>query len=373
MGPMVRRTIVLGLAASSWLIAGILVLLPVLAGTVLRSVPVDLLPWVVAAIPLQLTGSFAGSVLFGRQRVRIYNVVSLVQGISTLVLVLTLVGALHLGVAGALAAFFATTSGAGLLLVTELWRQARREAAGGDDVGYRTIFGYGLRLYPGVLSSFFNLRADIYLLNWLLGSAGAIGLYSLAVSLAEIVFYVPDSVSAIFMPRVAAAGRAESAASVADVTRLTFLVTAGVAIALAPACVVAIVVILPAFTGSIPPLLVLLPAVVILSLSRVLASYLTGLAIARPTVIASVSSLVVNLGANVVLIPTSGIFGAAVASLLSYSVSGGLLLRAASLESRVPARRFLVPQRGDVARVAAVIRSVLALLRLRRRPAEREG
>jgi O-antigen/teichoic acid export membrane protein len=371
--PMVLKTIVLGIAASSWLIGGIVLLLPILATTVLRSVPIDLLPWILAAIPLQLTGSFAGNVLFGRQRIRAYNVIALVQGVSTLALVVALVGVLHLGVPGALAAYLVTASWGGLLLLLELRRQAGQSTSQGADAGYRTILGYGIGLYPGVLSSFFNLRADIYLLSGLLGSASAIGLYSLAVSLAEIVFYVPDSVSSIFMPRVAAVGREASAARVAEVTRLTFLVTAIVAIALAPACIVAIRVVLPAFTGSIMPLLVLLPAVVILSLSRVLSGYLVGIGIPRPTVVASIASLVLNVGANLALIPTSGITGAAIASLLSYSVSGGLLLRAASRESGVPASRFVIPRHGDAGRVAGVVRSALAMLPRWRRTRGAEG
>lgn len=372
-----RQALGLGLAASTWLILGTVALLPVLRETVLQTVPGGLLPWILATIPFQFTGSLLGTVLYGRQEIRVYNLIQVAQSAATLVLVLALVGGLGLGVFGAVLTYFATVVLGAIAVLVELGRVIRRRGhESGGSVSSRSILGYGFRLYPAVVSGFFNYRADVYLLNWLLDSAAATGLYSLAVSLAEITFYVPDSVSSIFLPRVAGSSRESADRSVSDVARLTVLLTALAGLAVMPLGVIAIVVILPAFVGSIPAFLILLPGVVALSLSKVLAGYVTGLGSARPTVVASVSALVANVALNVVLIPAWGIVGAASASLISYSLNAGLMLRAASRLSGVDPHRFVVPERADLVRVVTILRAVLEralALRQVRNPPDRRA
>lgn len=354
-----RQALGLGLAASTWLIVGTVLLLPVLRETVLQTVPPGLLPWILATIPFQFTGSLLGTILYGRQEIRAYNLIQVAQSAATLVLILALVGGLGLGVFGAVLTYFASIALGAVGVLIELGRVIRRRARNSEgSVSSRSILGYGFRLYPAVVTGFFNYRADVYLLNWWLNSAAATGLYSVAVSLAELTFYVPDSVSSIFLPRVAASSRENADRSVSDIARLTVLMTALGGLAVMPLGMIAIVVVLPAFVGSIPAFLILLPGVVALSLSKVLAGYVTGLGSARPTVVASVAALIANVAANVVLIPAWGIAGAASASLISYSLNGGLMLRAASRMSGVAPHRFVVPERADLERVVAILQAV---------------
>ena len=355
-----RQAIGLSVAASIWLILGTVVVLPVLRQTVLQTVPSGLLPWILATIPFQFTGALLGTVLYGRQEIRVYNLIQVAQSAATLVLILVLVGGLGLEVFGAVLTYFSTAALGAVAVLFELGRVIRRrrgEPAG--SVSSRSILGYGFRLYPAVVTGFFNYRADVYILNWMLNSAAATGLYSLAVSLAEITFYVPDAVSSIFLPHVAASSRESANRSVADVSRLTILLTLFAGVVVMPVGMIAIVVVLPAFVGSIPAFLILLPGVVALSLSKVLTGYVTGLGSARPTVVASSAALFANVVANVVLIPAWGITGAASASLISYSLNAGLMLRAASRMSGVAVRHFVVPERADMTRFVALLKTVL--------------
>lgn len=358
-----RRAVLLGLSLSALLIAAALVALPLLSGSVLQTAPASLVPWVLAAIPFQLTGSFMGNILYGRQRIQGYNTIAVAQSAAILVLVVALVAGAGLGLFGAVLAYLATTIGGAAAVALELRRAIRDDDASGEPASTREVFGYGLRTYPAAVAGFFNYRADIYLLNWLLASARSTGLYSLSVTFAELLFYVPDSVAAVFMPRVAAAKNGGSDGSPAEVARLTLLITAAAALLLLPGTALLIAVFLPAFGDSFPPLVILLPGVVSLSLVKVLTGYLLGRGHPRPTVVASVTSLVVNLGLNLVLIPTVGITGAAFASLVSYTLNAAMLLRASRELSGEPIRAFVVPRRGDVARLWRVGRQLLAGLR----------
>jgi O-antigen/teichoic acid export membrane protein len=190
-----------------------------------------------------------------------------------------------------------------------------------------------------------------------------VGLYSLAVRLAEITFYVPNSISAMLYPAISASDRREADRLAPMVGRLTMLVTFVAAVAITFGAVIAMWILLPAYKDAFPALLVLMPGILSLSLSKILASYLTGLGKPLPTAIAASVSLGANLALNVILIPSLGIVGASVASFLSYTLQTAILLRVASRWAGIPAIDFLMPGRAELDRVGAMIGRGLAKLR----------
>ena len=349
-----RVTLTMVAAASVWLIALGLVALPLLEKNLLSAAPDSLLRLMLIAIPFQFGASLMGSILFGRQRVKGYNMVMVAQAGVLFVLVIVLVGILHRGVYGAVFAFLATTAGASVAVFLELRRAVAADEPGREPVRYRELLTYGMKLYPSVITSFFNFRADVYLLSWLLASDSQIGFYVVAVSLAEMTFYVPDSVSAIFFPRVAATTRQDADASAAQVSRITLLITVVVALAIIPAALVVFHTILPDYTASIPALLVLLPGVVSLSVSKVLAGYLTGLGKPVPVGVAATFAVVANVVVNILVIPVWGIVGASAASLLSYSLNAAGLVFFASRASGHSPLDFIVPRPADARRLVAM-------------------
>ena len=359
LGDLERHTLLLGLAVSAVAVAATFVALPILEATVLRTAPIDLLPIALLVLPIRMVATLAGSVLYGRQRFRVYNLILTGQSVAWLLLVVAIVGGLGLGVAGALWAYVLFTAGGAILVMLELDRLRRRESrsSAGDTHGVTTleVSGYGLRLYPASVGTFFGYRADVFLLGWLIGSSSEIGIYSVAVSLAELVFNVPDSIGTVLFPRVAAMSRDDADRLAPSMSRVTVLVTAAAAVLLAPVAAVALAVFLPAFLPGIVPLVVILPGIVSLSVAKVLTSYLSGTEQLRPVAVAAIVSLAVNVAANIVLIPTAGITGAAAASLVSYTVYAVLMVRAAAAVSSRPWSEFVVPGASDVGRVATAL------------------
>jgi O-antigen/teichoic acid export membrane protein len=342
-----------------------LIALPWLHDTFLRPVPSDLLLVSLASLPFQFATAFAGSTLIGRQRLRNYNLIVVGQSALMLVGVLVLVGGLGLGVAGALFSYVAVAILAAVATAVELHRVVGEEADEGGRVKLSQIAGYGIRIYPASVTGYFSYRADVLVISAILGEASSIGLYTFAVSLAELAFMIPDSVSTVFYPRVAGMERRAADALAPQVSRFTVLVTALGVIALVPAAWVATHLILPAYAGSIGPFLVLMPGIMALSVSKVVSGYISGLGLPLAVARASVTNLVINVVANVLLVPLLGIIGAALASLISYGIHAAILVvTAARIAHRRPVE-YVVPTGAEVQRLRDGVAALLGGRRIR--------
>jgi O-antigen/teichoic acid export membrane protein len=236
------------------------------------------------------------------------------------------------------------------------------------SASYREIFGYGFRVYGGSLTTFFSYRVDAYLIAGLLADPSEpLGYYSMAVGLAEMVFFFPNAVATLFFPHIASLPREDADRQVPMVARVTLLITTAFALIMVPGAIVMILILLPAFEPSILPFLILLPGVVALSVAKVVGGYIGG--IGRPGVNSWVSivSLAVNVAANLVLIPPFGIVGAAAASLASYSFSALLITAIAARATGSSVAGFWVPRPADFRFAIATTASLLRRIR-RRRP-----
>ena len=360
---LLRTALVVGVLLAALLIVGTLFALPWLETSVLRAAPADLVRLALVALPFQFVASFVGSVLIGRQVMRNYNVILVTQSVIALLVTIVLVAWLGLGVWGAVVGNILVALAGAAAVAFEGRRLVRTEGDGGRGISGGELLGYGLRLYPASITGFLNYRLDVYLLGWLLGDAAQIGLYSMAVSLAELTFFVPDSVATVFFPRVAGAERPSADEMAPMVSRFTIMVTVGLSLALIPAGFLAVHVILPTFVDCLPAFLVILPGVVALSVSKILSSYVSGLGLPGPVAIASAVGLAVNLVANILLIPAAGIVGASAASLVSYSVQTAILVSTSSRLSGHGAASFLLPGRAEWRRLIDGLRGLATQLR----------
>lgn len=358
-----RKSVTLTIALSLPVVVGAVALLPVLGGTFMRGIAPAYIILAMCTLPLALNATLTTGIVIGRQAVMWFAAINFVQYVSASVLLLVVVGVLGQGVPGAVAVFVATY----LLLAGGLFIAASR-VTGADAkrgaVSYRELFRYGLPFYPGSATSFFDYRFDVYLLAWLLADPSAsLGYYTLAVSMAELPFFFPSAVSALFFPRVAESTREEADRQAPLVSRVTLLFTGAGALASIPFALLVVQVLLPRFGPSLPAFGILLPAVVALSVTKVLTGYVSGLGLTGLTSVVNVSAFVLNLLANFVLIPRFGIAGAATASLISYGASSVAFTIIASRLTRVSPTEFWRPRPSDVRfAVATSLRLVRRLL-----------
>jgi O-antigen/teichoic acid export membrane protein len=347
-----RAAFILTAVLSAVVVAVVWIALPSLERSFLNAAAGydTLLRVILLTLPMSILVSFGGTILIGRQDVRVYNFIQIGQTAASLLSAIVLVGVFRLGVPGAVAGSVAVTTCTMAAVLLTLRRLGRRDATGAG-VHHASLISYGLRLYPATLSGLGNARADTYILQALLVnsySKEALGLYTMAVTMAELVFYLPDSISTLFMPRVAGSTAQEANRMLGRFARFSTLITVGVALALIPVAFAGIHLILPRYIDCLPAFLALLPATMSLSLGKVMTSYVAGRGRAGLVSVANVVALVVNVVLNLILIPRFGIVGASLASLGSYTALTAITLVIASKLSGASPLSLVVPGRAEV-------------------------
>jgi O-antigen/teichoic acid export membrane protein len=226
----------------------------------------------------------------------------------------------HLTVETAAFSAMAGQFAAMFLALFAVWRQLRPrwQPSWGQ---WRDAVHYGLRGYPGTVADFATLRMDQLLLGGL-ASSTAIGLYFVAVRLSEITAILAGSVSDAVMPEVAAAKHSDRADNLlARSLRLTVYTHLIVLVPLWLAAPhILRIVYGPSFSAAGGTFRILLVSSVVLTAGGIAVSGLNGFGHPGLSTIARVSSAVVTVVALLTLLPRMGIAGAAIASLLGYSV-----------------------------------------------------
>jgi O-antigen/teichoic acid export membrane protein len=344
-----RKSLTLTAAIALPALGAAILLLPVLRATFMAGLETSHILFALLSVPFALNATYTTGIVLGRQAVRWFAGVNITQTIGYSVLLVVLVAVFGLGLPGALFIFVAISCvrAAGFLIGAARVTASQQDP--GAAVSVRDLFGYGLRLYPAIITQFFSYRADVFVLAFLLTDASApLGYYSMGVSMAEMVFFFPNAVAILLFPHVAGAAREDSDRQVPVVARVTLLMTAFFGLALVPVATVLITVILPDFTPALPALYILLPGVVVFSVAKVLSGYLTGLGRTGLTSSVAVSSFVLNIVLNVMLIPRFGILGAATASLISYSASSITYTIIASRLANAAVLDFWIPRWSDI-------------------------
>jgi glycosyltransferase involved in cell wall biosynthesis/O-antigen/teichoic acid export membrane protein len=254
-------------------------------------------------------------------------------------------------------------NGATWALLLRMGSRSGLNGAPVDRALLRRAIGFGLRVQVATTFTFLLLRVDQLLVQQLLGFR-ELGLYSLAVILAELLWLVTDPFAASLLPHQV---RAEGG----DERRLGFA-TARLAIVVGLVGGLAAWVLAPyairiaygeAFVDATWPFRLLLPGVVALAVQRPLGAIVVkegriGLAAAM-----NASALAVNVGLNLVLLPWIGVVGASVASAATYAtLAAGYVL--ATRRPGIAGWRDLVPRRSDLGRLRGALR--------RRGPGDRE-
>lgn len=295
---------------------GLLVFIPTLLGDMVRG-------WLVAI-----------------QRVQLFAWSQICQAITQLLLVLVLV---WLWQGGAWGAVWATIGGlwVGLLVALLAVGNAGNFKPRLERPVLRSLLRISLIAHLGNVVQLLNYRLDALLIGGIL-SATAVGLYAVAVSLAELVWLVPQAVAMALLPRVAAGG----AALTPQAARHTLLL-AGFGAPCLLLLAWPLLLVNPAYMSAWPILALLLPGVVALSLSKVLASDLSGRGKPQYASLASIVSLGVTIAGNLLLMPRLGIVGAACVSSIAYSLTT-LLITRSYLRVSGTTWQSLVPSLADL-------------------------
>lgn len=254
------------------------------------------------------------------------------------------------------------TVGTGLLAaLTLLTVRTRRSDTDGDRRDVRRLRGglarYGAHAWGGSVAGPLDARLDQALLLPLIG-ASELGLYVVAVTLAEATDYLGDAVRQLVLGTTRDGTDAAFAVRAIRVLVLVVSMLAAVGIATAPVLVRTLFG--PEFSGAVPLARILFVAAIAGAASHSLSAAL--LIIDRPgrQSLAQFASLGVTAVGIAVLVPAWGATGAAVASGLAYTTSAVIKAVFLSRATGIGVRRCIVPTAADV---RWLVRCVAALSR----------
>lgn len=217
----------------------------------------------------------------------------------------------------------------------------------------------GLAAFPGRVAERLQQRVDIVLLGILM-SGSAVGIYTVAAGIGEMLFFLSSSASTVLFSRsIEDASRLHRAA-------LRLIVPSGVATAVLVGA--ASVVVVPtiygrAFSQAVQAVWFLLPGTVLMSGVHVATPYLVQRGRSSAVSVAQLIGVAGNVGLNLWLIPRFGVIGAALASSISYGLTFYVVVVAAAKVDDRSITDVVIPNQDDVSMVRRRLTQVLHAVR----------
>lgn len=275
-------------------------------------------------IPFMLLNANLTAILHGLQDFKAYNLVGVFPQFFTIFFLILLVWAFKFGVSGALIANGSSQIAIVLILLIIL---------NGKTIGFpklevfpdwpyaKKILAFGSKSYLANAITFLNYRADMFLLN-LLAGPGPVGIYAVTVGLTERLWVVSNSVSTVLFPKIASMENEDQQRNQLTmlVARHIFAFNLFIGFALFLIAEVLINILYGSeYKESVVALRFLIPGIVFMGMSKVLANDIAGRGSPGINTIHSVIALALNIIFNLLLIPKMGVKGAALASTISYT------------------------------------------------------
>jgi O-antigen/teichoic acid export membrane protein len=273
-----------------------------------------------ASIPFGLAYLLLQNLLVGIQDIHSFNKIEVGNRFLGLGL---MVGVVSLGVEN-VEALFSTTLVALFFSFVWCFRQLKCRVSSTLSLSFslfKTHIRYGLKAYVAAFFAFFVLRIDLLIIQYMLG-AEQVGFYSIAVSVADLIYLIPTVIGTILFPKLSSMNNNEERWAYTrkviwrigwGMIFLSFLI---VVFSKPLICLLYGKEFLPA----VPALLWLTPGVVVLSMNTIFMNYFASTGMPWITVYSPALAALVNIVLNIQFIPVLGIVGASLASDIAYGV-----------------------------------------------------
>ena len=307
--------------------------------------------------PISLMQGFISSIFQGLQKFKAFNLVLFAQPAITLMLVMSLVvlgnNDLYLLVVAYLVAGVIT-----LLLSYWVLKKYISVTKGELEGGYsKKAIGYGYKAHLSNVMAFVNYKADIFLVNFFLNPAST-GVYVIAVQLSERLWMFSQSISTVLLPRLSELSSDKDKRELITplITRFTLFFTVLISIVFALAARPFISIVFGnEYDGVLAPLLILLPGIVLTSGSRILSNDLAARGKPELNFYAAIIVVFCNIIINIILIPSLGLTGAAIATTTAYSINFIIKVFMYRYFSAVPIQDLIWVKANDLERLRAFV------------------
>ena len=225
------------------------------------------------------------------------------------------------------------------------------------DGELRAAWRFGLLSWGSEVPQNLNYRLDLFVLNAFSVTA-EVGVYSVALTVTSFAWILPSALQTVLFPRTARLdsgatprtdGLTEVELAASRGTRQTVLLL----IPTAAALVFALVVLVPLLYGSkfdrtTELGLILVPGTLALGLARVLVAVTSGRGYPQYSLYGRLIDMPITAVLYLVLIPAHGATGAAIASSISYALTGVISFVFFRRVVHIPLRTLFVPTREDL-------------------------
>ncbi|KYD19798.1 flippase [Caldibacillus debilis] len=291
--------------------------------TFFKGVPIIYLFIILSVLPLLFANSFLQAVFQGLQDFKVFNLVAIFGSIMNLVFLIIVVLLLRLNVVGAIISFFASVIAPTLILIIYLKKRniiVRFKYISKEFI--KDSFIYGYKAHLSNILAFVNYRADILMISYFLSPA-AVGIYNVAVSIAEKLWVVSQPVSAVLFPRISSAKTDEERNNLtAKVARNVLLLSIIIGFILFLISDLFIEIMFgEKYKAASNIIKILLVGITLFSAERILSNDLAGRGKPELNLYTSLFTVVVNIILNLIFIPKWGFYGAAVATSVAYSLT----------------------------------------------------
>ena len=276
---------------------------------------VFLVAGIVLAVIIQKS---VAAIALGQNRVVLYALMPVVfissYFVSTVVAVYVYDATLH----GVLSAWLIGGAVSLVATVIAIWRRESIRFSWQGQLFRRAVSIGGRGAISSILI-FLLFRSDVYLVEHFLGTA-ALGVYTVAVIIAEMMQRVPNIAGTVLLPRVMASDISSANRLSSRVARNILLFSLAVALLIIVAGRPMISLFGADFSDAYLPLLWMLPGLVASGFGSVLNTKLAAAGYPAITIWAPGVALALNVGLNMYLIPTMGLVGAAMATSVAYAL-----------------------------------------------------
>lgn len=264
---------------------------------------------------------FNTRMLLGNSNFKLLNIVDIFQSLFNPLMVLIFVYLFSLRVNGIFISLFIANSILAIILILFIKKQVGVRFTWQKDFLIKAI-SYGFKGWFGDMAIKANVRLDQIILGAKV-SPYSLGIYSIAVLLAELIWVIPDSVGNVLFNRITKIENVHDRVGITTrIARILLSLSIFVSLCL---LVTSYYFIIPfgygsAYNNSFDVLMVLIPGSIMMIFTKVTTKLLSGSAMIAKSSQIQIISAIVGVTLYIILIPFFGYYGAAIASSIAYIV-----------------------------------------------------
>jgi O-antigen/teichoic acid export membrane protein len=277
---------------------------------------------ILGVLPILFLNNFIQFVFQGIEDFKSFNVIAVIGKVVNLIALIITIYLLPLDLKGALLSFVLGNLTSTILIIYIIIKKKLKISAKSFSIPFvKDSLKYGLKAHLSNIVSFLNYRADILLISYFL-SPVSVGIYNIAVNIAERLWIVSKPVATVMLPRISSSDETKQNELTAVAARNVLFLSILFSIAFYFFADIVIDLLFgKEYMESSVALKILLPGITLFSVERILSNSLAGKGKPELNLYTSLFTVTCNIILNIILIPIYGLNGAALATSISYTLT----------------------------------------------------